>query len=187
MVEELAGGADLGLGHDAFVATDPALFARGLQAGLGAFDHEFSFHLGEGGHDVEEESSGDRRGVNRVAEIDKTYAAFIQNADEVQGVFHAPAQTVQLPHHQGVVWVEDFEGFIESRTFGQRTGEPMVGVEVIAPDQRRGGFGFAGRCLGAWLTRGRIRSVSSSGLRKCLATNRLQDVSSGVTPPAENP
>jgi hypothetical protein len=64
--------------------------ARGRQSGPRACDHGFPFHLGQGSQDVEEETSRDRRGVNHIGEA----------AGEVQEVFHAPAQAIQLPHHQ---------------------------------------------------------------------------------------
>lgn len=35
---------------------------------------------------------------------DESYAAVVQSAGEIQEVFHAPAQAVQLPHHQGVTF-----------------------------------------------------------------------------------
>lgn len=67
------------------------MLARGLQASLGAFDHYFQLHLGQGRHDDEEKAPGDRGAAKRVGEADEPYSAFVQAASEVQEVFHSLA------------------------------------------------------------------------------------------------
>lgn len=89
LATELPCGAELGFGHDSIAAADPALIARGLQAGPGTFDHELSFHLGQRGHDVEEEAPGGHGGVDRVGEADEAYPAFVQGPGNDRPAYRA--------------------------------------------------------------------------------------------------
>ena len=107
------------------------MFACSLQPGLGAFDHQLTFHLGQGSHVVEEEASRDRGGIDRVGEADETYTAVVQTAGEVQEVFHAPAQAVQLPHHQGVALAQVIQRLVESGALGRGAAD-CVFVDFVA-------------------------------------------------------
>ena len=106
-------------------------FARGRQSGLRACDHGSPFHLGQGSHDVEEETSRDRRGVNHIGEANEPYAAVIQSAGEVQEVFHAPAQTIQLPHHQGVTLAQVVQCLVEAGALGLGAADRVL-VDIVA-------------------------------------------------------
>ena len=57
LVEQFPRGGDLVFGHESFALGWAPVFAGGFESGVGAFDGEFSFHLGEGIHDLEEKSA----------------------------------------------------------------------------------------------------------------------------------
>lgn len=72
------------------------------KAGLGAFDREFSLHLRERGHDVEEEPAGRRRGVDLVSQGTEADSVGVELFGEVDEVLHGAAEPVKFPDGEGI-------------------------------------------------------------------------------------
>jgi hypothetical protein len=61
-----------------------------------------SLHFGEAGHDVKEEPSRRRAGVDGVGETLELDALLVQLADQIDQLLDATAQAIQLPDDQRV-------------------------------------------------------------------------------------
>lgn len=75
--------------------------------------------------------------VSVASVADETYTAVVQSAGEVQEVFQAPAQAVQLPHHQGVAAAQVVQSLVESGALGLGTAD-RVFVALVASDLLQG-------------------------------------------------
>ena len=82
-----------------------ALPAGGFEAGVGAFDDHAAFHLGEGGHDVEEEFAACGGGVESFCEGTECDAAFAEGVDGVDDVADGSSEAIEFPDDEDVAVV----------------------------------------------------------------------------------
>jgi hypothetical protein len=66
--------------------------------------------LRKAGHDVEKEASGRRAGIDAVREALEVNVALGQLADEMNEVFDASSEAVELPNHQYVPGTHELQG-----------------------------------------------------------------------------
>lgn len=88
------------------------------KAGLGAFNGEFSLHLRERRHDVEEEPAGRRRGVDLVGERAEAHTVSVELFCEVDEVLHGTAEPVEFPDDEGVASANLLERFRQAWSIG---------------------------------------------------------------------
>jgi hypothetical protein len=93
---------DLAVGHAAFATADTPKLARGGQTSLGPFHDQLTLHLGEAGHDVEEEAAGGCLGVDTVCQAAEVHFARLKGGHEIHEPLYAPTQAIQLPNDQRV-------------------------------------------------------------------------------------
>lgn len=93
---------DLAVGHAALATADPTKLARGGETGPCPLDNQFALHLGEAGHDVEEEAAGGRFGVDAVGQAAEVNLTRFERIHEIHKPFYAPPQAIQFPNDQGI-------------------------------------------------------------------------------------
>ena len=90
------------------------MFFGGGQSGFGSFDSKFTFHFGERCHDVKEEPSRGRAGIDGVRQAFEPDLLGLQLADELDKVFDGAAEPIKFPYDERVSLAEEFECFGES-------------------------------------------------------------------------
>ncbi len=122
--------------HDGGPAAVAALAAGGFEAGVGVFDDHASFHLGEGGHDVEEEFAACGGGVESFCEGAECDAAFAEVVDGVDDVGDGSSEAVEFPNDEDitVVLAEVVQAFGELGALRFRAGF------VVGEDPDRSGL-----------------------------------------------
>lgn len=98
---------------------------RDFQARAGAFANQFPFHLSQARHDVEEEPTGYRSGVDGVGQALEVNALLLKVADEIDRMLDAAAETVQFPIRKGVSLTETVLSLSESKALRSTTADPV--------------------------------------------------------------
>lgn len=109
----------------------PAADARGLESGAGAFADQVAFELSQAAEDVEHERASGRARVDRFGQGAELHSPLVERGHQVDQVLHAPAETVQLPHHDRVSPAQQVEHVVEFGTVRLRVGR-HVGEDPIA-------------------------------------------------------
>ena len=129
--QQTTGRVDFAVGHLTFAAANfTLLFGRG-EAGVGALESEFAFHLGQAGHHVEEESAAGGAGVNVVGQAFELDALFLELGHQVDQVLDAAAEAVEFPNDQGVAGAENFQSSSQARPVAAAAAE-LVLVDLFA-------------------------------------------------------
>jgi hypothetical protein len=106
--------------------------ACGSEPGARAFHDEFSFHLGETGHDVKQEPPGGRCRIDAVGQALEVNLPFSQLRHQVNQSFYAAAKPVELPDNQSVTLAQDIEHGVEAGALGTQAAD-LVGIDLFAP------------------------------------------------------
>jgi hypothetical protein len=110
---ELARRFHLALGHKPLPAPYPALTPGCLETCPGTLDDQLPLHLGQTGHDMEEEPPRRRRGVDLVGQALEVYLAPLELSHQVDQPLHPTPQAIQLPDHQGIARPDVGQGLPE--------------------------------------------------------------------------
>ena len=91
--EQFLGRLYLAVGHLALASTLPAELTRDFQPGARALDGQFTLHLGQARHDVEEEAVRRGAGADGVGHAFELHALLVQLADQIDQLF--PKKTIK--------------------------------------------------------------------------------------------
>jgi hypothetical protein len=106
-----------------FPATFAAELTGNFEAGAGSFDGEFTLHLRQAGHYVEEEASRRRARIDSIGEALELNALFVKISDEIDQILYASAEPIQLPHDEGVAVAKGLLRLDERGSFGAAAGD----------------------------------------------------------------
>ena len=81
---------------------------------------------------MEEEASGWRRGVDGIRKALELHTLFVKLAYQVDQMFYATAQPVELPDHKRISVAQRFLGFEKSRPLGSAAAD-LVFEDLLAP------------------------------------------------------
>jgi hypothetical protein len=121
--EQLLGRLDFAFGHLPLSSAFATELAGNIEAGAGSFDGKFPFHLGQAGHDMEEESSRCGAGVDGVGEALELHAVLVKFTNQVNEVLDAAAQPIQFPDDQRVTFAQGFLRFGETGPLGSAAAD----------------------------------------------------------------
>jgi hypothetical protein len=134
------GVADLAVGDDpratAKILAGCAVFGNGVDNALSL---DFVFHLPECRHDRERHGPHRCRGVDVTAtrvQHAETCAAAVEILGEVEHVLRRSTQPVQSRDDESVAILESIQRAIEVRPRCSGARNPLVDIEVVAPDTR---------------------------------------------------
>jgi len=129
--EQLLRRGNFAVGHEAFATWWAPALTGSFDPNAGAFDGEFSFHLGKGSHDVEEEPTGRGSGIDLVSEGAEPEPGVLELVGERNQIFYASPQPVEFPDDEGVPVAEMFERLVQAGAGGFRAADG-VGEDLLA-------------------------------------------------------
>ena len=108
-----------------------AVLSVGGDAGAGAFRHDLTFHLREGGDDGEHGFADGAAGVDAFGEAEQLDFKGMKALDEVDQVGDAAAEPVEAPDDEGVVGAQGIEEAVELGALAAAAGS-VIGIDAVA-------------------------------------------------------
>jgi hypothetical protein len=108
-------GLDLVVGHPTGAPADPILELRRPEAGLGAFTKQIALELGDRPHDVEQQFSARRGGVDVLGQTLESDARGLQPFHDLDQVRQAAGHQVEFVDHQNVTLTHVLDGALQCR------------------------------------------------------------------------
>lgn len=90
--------------------------ASDFETRSGSFDSEFTFHLSQARHNVEEEASRSGTCIDRVGQAFELDTLPLKFADKIHEVLYAAPEPVQSPDDEGISFAESFLSFGQTWT-----------------------------------------------------------------------
>lgn len=104
------------------VSALPVSCARRRKSGACAFTDQVALELSERSEDVGYERAARSARVDRFGQRAELHSPLVEHGHQVDQILHASAETVQLPHHDGVVLAQEVKHVIEFGTVRLRAG-----------------------------------------------------------------